>query len=201
MTLELTFSGTEVGLTAAEFTQLQEEFRERHHVVLKSLVAGPLLGALSTAIAQARFDAANYDSVGTDLKLSSGVANGALTLAANDPVFLRAIERITSSGSLSSFSGRTYRMLPAAGHMIDWHNDLFGNRRIGMSVNLSTEAYEGGIFEMRLVDQTSLLGRVHNTGRGDAILFRVDPSLEHRVTDVTGTAPKTAFAGWFSGES
>ena len=35
------------------------------------------------------------------------------------------------------------------------------------------------------------------TGFGDAIVFRIDPSLRHQVTEVTGRFAKTAYAGWF----
>ena len=34
---------------------------------------------------------------------------------------------------------------------------------------------------------------------GDAVLFRIDPELKHRVLPVTGATPKCRFAGWFSG--
>ena len=36
---------------------------------------------------------------------------------------------------------------------------------------------------------------------GDATLFRIAPSLAHRVRRVKDTAPKIAFAGWFTGHS
>ena len=34
-------------------------------------------------------------------------------------------------------------------------------------------------------------------GNGDAIIFRLASHLQHRNTNVTGSTPKTAFAGWF----
>lgn len=42
-----------------------------------------------------------------------------------------------------------------------------------------------------------ILREVHNTGFGDALLFRISEKLTHRVQDVTGDNPKIAFAGWF----
>ena len=66
-----------------------------------------------------------------------------------------------------------------------------------MSVNLSGQPYGGGVFQLRRTADERLLGEVHNLGLGDAILFRLSPQLQHRVTDVTGEHPKTAFAGWF----
>ena len=54
---------------------------------------------------------------------------------------------------------------------------------------------------MRKQGSKRLLVQIANTGLGDAMLFRISGNLEHRVTEVTGDQPKTAFAGWFqSGE-
>jgi hypothetical protein len=48
----------------------------------------------------------------------------------------------------------------------------------------------------------TVLSEMVNTGQGDAILFRISHNLKHMVTAVTGSEPKTAFAGWFrSGET
>ncbi len=66
-----------------------------------------------------------------------------------------------------------------------------------MSVNLSADCYEGGVTEFRHADEKQPFHRLANTGFGDAIIFRIDPSLRHQVTEVTGHAAKTAYAGWF----
>jgi hypothetical protein len=66
-----------------------------------------------------------------------------------------------------------------------------------MSVNLSVDRYEGGVTEFRHADEEQPFHRIANTGFGDAIVFRIDPSLRHQVTEVTGTVAKTAYAGWF----
>jgi hypothetical protein len=42
-----------------------------------------------------------------------------------------------------------------------------------------------------------VLSEVHNPIAGDAVMFRVHPTLRHRVDPVTGTVPRTAYAGWF----
>ena len=39
-----------------------------------------------------------------------------------------------------------------------------------------------------------------NPGVGDALMFRIAPQYEHRIADVTGQEPRTAFAGWFCSE-
>jgi hypothetical protein len=64
-------------------------------------------------------------------------------------------------------------------------------------MNLSTDIFRGGTFELR--DRWSLapLAQVNNTGFGDALLFRISNDLQHRVTQVEDTVAKTACAGWF----
>jgi hypothetical protein len=46
-----------------------------------------------------------------------------------------------------------------------------------MSVNLSADAYEGGMFEMRDAASERPLATWSNTGFGDAILFRLSDTL------------------------
>lgn len=48
--------------------------------------------------------------------------------------------------------------------------------------------------------RNDILTELENTGFGDAILFRVDKNLEHRVSELQGSAAKTALAGWFESE-
>jgi len=88
------------------------------------------------------------------------------------------------------------------GNHESWHGDddadaALNNRMVTLSVNLSSGTYDGGVLELRRRGSDRLLHRVANTGPGDAILFRIDDALEHRVTDVAGAVPKMAWAGWF----
>jgi hypothetical protein len=68
---------------------------------------------------------------------------------------------------------------------------------VAMSINLSAKPYSGGVLEIRTRESGKVLHRTANTGPGDAILFRVAPGLQHRVTAVEGEVPRTAYAGWF----
>jgi len=74
------------------------------------------------------------------------------------------------------------------------------HRLIGLSVNLGMQSYDGGVFQLSERHSKDILCEVANTGSGDGILFRIADNLTHRVTTVEGTAPKTAFAGWFHSE-
>ena len=68
---------------------------------------------------------------------------------------------------------------------------------VAMTVNLSTDGYAGGFLEMRERSSKKIFAELANTGPGDAILFELAPELQHRVTPVEGSYPKTALAGWF----
>jgi hypothetical protein len=129
--------------------------------------------------------------------MSTNACSGLLHFLVNDLSVYQFVEALSGCRPIRTFVGRVYRNLPGR-HATTWHSDVVENRRIGMSINLSTGVYEGGVFEIRDAATKSVLGSIVNVGFGDAILFRIAPALEHRVTVVEGTSFKTAFAGWFS---
>jgi hypothetical protein len=144
------------------------------------------------------FDARDYDGLAGELTLDQTTPLVArLLFLLNDPDLHRAIGEICGSGPIVRFDGRIYRRLPVAEHYDNWHDDRQGPRRVvTMSVNLGAASYEGGELLLRRKGEDELVARVHNTGPGDALLFRIDPALEHRVTSVRAGV-KTALAGWF----
>ncbi|HKM99169.1 MAG TPA: 2OG-Fe(II) oxygenase [Candidatus Binataceae bacterium] len=125
-------------------------------------------------------------------------AQSLLDFAVNQPGFRQLIEEITNTGPLRRFKGRVYRMIPGKGHYDKWHTDVpHFQRLVGMTLNLSPEVFRGGLFMMRERESKRVLAEIANTGLGDALIFRITPALEHRVSDVEGDKAKTAFAGWF----
>ena len=196
MTLQLTARGAVADLTDAAC--LADEFSSRHCVTLRSFIPAPLLTQIHAALDTATFAERAHGAIATELCMSRNTCLGMLHFLVNDPAVFSFVERVTGVSGLRSFSGRVYRRLPAA-HHDSWHSDIHPDRALGMSVNLSRERYDGGIFEIRDEDTGVVQGSLANVGFGDAILFRIAEGLEHRVTEVAGTAPKTAFAGWFGG--
>jgi hypothetical protein len=120
-----------------------------------------------------------------------------LAFLTNDPPFLQMVREVTGCTELDVFDGRVYRMDPALPARDSWHNDWCENRLVGMSLNVSGSAFEGGVFQLRDRRSNQVLHEVANTGSGDAIIFRLAAHLQHRNTEMTGSVPKTAFAGWF----
>jgi hypothetical protein len=196
--LQLTSSGTKTSISAPELATLRREFDRQHCLLLPALLSQDLVGQVLQRIASGQFHDVTNDGVGHDMSLPESPVVHALHLAVNDPPFLRVLEDVTSARPLGRFDGRIYRMVPGAGHGMDWHDDLHHDHRLGLSINLTPAEYEGGTFQMRLAGASAILCEVRNVGLGDAILFRLDRQLEHRVTPLAGDVAKTAFAGWFS---
>ena len=88
-------------------------------------------------------------------------------------------------------------MMPHRGDYASWHDDLAYDRLVAISINVGTGAYLGGILQIRHRESGTIVSEVQNIQPGDAIVFRLSPDLEHRVTEVSGGVPRTAYSGWF----
>lgn len=173
------------------------EFQEKHYVLLPKLLEPPLLDFLLERLEQGPWRDEAHKDIGVEVVLEDAPARGLLHFVANAPAFLKTVQEITGHGPLTRFGGRIYRFVPNSGHFDSWHNDNDDGRLVAMSLNLSSRGYEGGVFQLREWSSKRILAEIANTGWGDATLFRISRYLEHRVTEVTGEQPKTAFAGWF----
>ena len=129
--------------------------------------------------------------------LERRATHGLVHFLLNNPALFEILQNITGCGRIGRFYGRVYRMVPVADHYDSWHDDAFDDRMITISINLSREFYRGGVLQIRERKSKRCLYEVANTGFGDAIVFRVDGALQHRVTDVEGNVEKVALSGWF----
>jgi hypothetical protein len=185
--------------SSEELAALRREFDERHAVLVRGLLGPALLAEVRDALERAPFEQRDYDGLAGELALDESVPLVARMLfLLNDPALFGAVRAITGREPLVRFDGRIYRRLAAPEHYDNWHDDLHDPRHlVAMSVNLSADRYDGGVLAIRRKGMTDPLAELHNTGSGDAILFRVDAALEHRVSPVTAGV-KTALAGWFA---
>jgi hypothetical protein len=129
--------------------------------------------------------------------MDGGSARALLLFLCNDVALFELVRAITGCDRIGAFGGRVYRMLPGAEHEGTWHDDLAEGRMVTLSINLGDAPYSGGVLEIRDRQSKRVLQRVANTGFGDAVIFRIGRELQHRVTAVEGSVPKTAYAGWF----
>jgi hypothetical protein len=115
----------------------------------------------------------------------------------NGQAVFALVRQITGCSRIGCFQGRIYRCVPGSDHHDAWHDDLGNNRLVALTINLSPAPYAGGVLQIREALSKTMLQEVPNTVLGDGVLFRLDPSLEHRITELQSGPPKTAFAGWF----
>ncbi len=183
--------GLDIGKTSAFFAQ-------KHCFQIPSLIAGRKLAIVLDAVHTAEFYEFTHPS-GSREQLSDDVRVARLLqFLLNETAVVKELESITGVGPLGCFSGHFYRMQPGGIHFGEWHTDCVNHRMLGMTVNLSSQPFEGGDLELRECDSDCESIRCCNNVRpGDALVFRIDPRIEHRVLSVRGTVPKLAYAGWF----
>lgn len=197
--IQLTRSGAVVDATPGQIETLQQQFAEHHFILLPHLVSYDVLNILLEQIQAAQFVPRDDAGIAHESWLPDGVAKGTLTFLMSSPGFLAFIEQVTGRKSIAVPSGRIYRFAPLEQHHDDWHNDIIPgqNRVLAFSINLSPVPFEGGELVIRESKSKTVLAEIANTGLGNAVIFRVDQNLEHRVSQVQGNNPRTAFAGWF----
>jgi hypothetical protein len=186
-----------LALDPEQIGRLRAGFRDAHWVRLPHLLEPSILDSLQARLDNSRWKTMSHGEIGEEYITSDLLANSLLHFAMNRPKFRAIIEEITGSKSLRWFRGRVYRTIAGAGHHDNWHDDVDHSNEVGMTVNLSRDLFRGGLFMLREGDSKRVLAHVANTGPGDALIFRISPDLQHRISDLEGAEPKTAFAGWF----
>lgn len=178
---------------------LRAEFDEYHAFQLRNFLAPDFLAFLRGRLSDEAFHDHKHGGIGVELSVSAGenIAVQCLQLRMNDKKLTDLLEAATGIKPLQHFGGRVYRMVPGADHYDSWHNDIADGRKLGVSINLTVKPYEGGTFILRGRADQRVVRPMPNLGPGDANFFRIDQTLEHMVTPVAGSVPKTAFAGWF----
>jgi len=195
--IRLTRKGVVFSGTQEDLKSLRAKYDRDNYVILPQLYELALLTEIMERVDAAPFLPRHHEGVGLEFCMEDKITCSMLMFFPNNPAFLRIVEQITGQPQIGEFHGRVYRMTSSAGHFDHWHDDCTDQRVATMSVNLSRQVYSGGALQMRRQDSKEILHEVHNTGFGDALLFRISGSLTHRVQGVTGDIPKTAFAGWF----
>ncbi|MBI3589988.1 MAG: 2OG-Fe(II) oxygenase [Candidatus Melainabacteria bacterium] len=201
MNIQITSSGFNLTANEKDLNLLKKEFDKKHCIKLTNFLEKDLLGLIQLKIDECDdFFTVNYPASNQDnpmCRLKDKNLECLLRFFVNDKKLFQVIEKVTGCCKIGSFTGRICRMSPGTGHRDAWHNDLVDNRMIAMSINLSTKAYEGGILQLKDINIGKVVKEVANTGFGDAVIFRISPKLVHRLTEVTGKASRTFFAGWF----
>lgn len=192
---------TKIGLTGdADIRELAQQFEQSQAFRLPSLLHPHLLEMVASRLAHSDWTHQDDGTIARESLPSDPTPASILNFAANTPEFLELVRVLTGRPEIKLFGGRVYRMTPGANHFDSWHADVgttYQDRLVGMSINLSPQPYEGGVFQLRDEASGQVIEELSNTDLGDAIFFRISPELKHMVTPLAGSEPKTAFAGWF----
>ena len=202
---------TQKGLTLpseAEIQQLQQEFQEKRCIVLPQLVEEKLLEKTLQGISKGEFfendHAHNKKGLYTleDTLQSKNIATHLIHFIINNKQLFKVIQQITGCREIKGFKGRIYKLKPDGTQKLDWHEDTFDPVRVlAMSLNLSAQPYEGGIFQIKRKKSDEILREVPCGNLGDAHIFDISDDLLHRVTATTGNNPRVAAAGWFTDDT
>ena len=192
---------TGVEIADEEIPRMRDEFIGTGIVMLpgflSSAVLSPLMKNLETAAYEERHEeAVTGRRFGTTLKIppTDPVISSFLFVLNREPLF-QVVQQITRCEPLGNFVGRIHRTSPDGERQIDWHDDVYDSRTVGLNINLSRESFSGGSFLLR--DPEKVVRReVAQWSRGDAFLFQIDPGWLHRLPPVT-SGERTVGVGWF----
>lgn len=198
--LQLRRDRTVIDFTPESLEAARAHFQTYSYLKLPGFLEPTLLRALLEMLDRTPFYERVHPGIGTEVCATPGAATGALELLLNDPTLRLFIADLTGAGRLGCYEGRVYRLNPKDGHYDSWHSDVGEDRQLAVSINLSRLPFQGGRLQIRRAESKEILAEVDNPIAGDAVIFRVHPSMRHRVASVMGQNPRTAWAGWFRTE-
>lgn len=202
--IHLSRSGLHLDVSDAELVALAAQFAARHVIQLPSFLDRGLGSLLDGRLSRAPFRARIENGIEIEDALDDANLAALCHFLLNDRRLFSLIDRLTGCGPIASFTGRVYRRRAATRpgeHYYPWHDDLSEDRLVAISINLGGTPYAGGHLQLRDAQTHAVLAEIANLGHHDAMLFRVSPALQHRVTPVSGQAARTVLAGWFRGDS
>ncbi len=176
------------------------QFRDGMAFVLDDLLSPEVQHMLRAQWSQAEFRHHDLKKLGSRTLEKQSHAGKMLTFLLERAPLPAWIETVTGCATITSVYGKLTQMRAGDGHQLHWHNDLDKQRRmVGITVNLGSEPYEGGRFEMRPRHSEELLLHHDHNKPGSAFIFQIGRDILHRLTPVTSGGPRTVFAGWFMG--
>jgi hypothetical protein len=197
--IRITRSGISFSGSAEDLNRFRAVFRRKHYIRLPKIFDSQLLQTIQRKIDNAEFYERVHGQIDSNKEfcLQDHSTSVLLHFLLTNHEIFHWVQQITGSPRIEGFEGRVYRVVAGGGCHDAWHNDLADTRLCALSINLSSEVYSGGVLQMRLARSREMITEIPNTGLGDAILFKISPYLQHRISEMEGDVPKTAFAGWF----
>jgi len=185
-----------VSKSPAQLESARTEFEDHHCVRLPGFLDEPVLDRIRSYVDEGEFSIRRYRGMPIEPRMDAGKAAGLLLLLINDPALFDLVRAITRCRRIGRFDGAIRRMIPGREHEEPWHGEIFGHGLVGMSIDLSAGPYSGGVVQMRDRYSYEVYTEV-DTEPGDAVLVRLAPFLQRRVTAVEGGDPRTSYSGRF----
>lgn len=182
--------------------QYRAEFEETHCVffpgLLKKNVLQNLLNKLDKINFLTKFEMDEKNKFGKVLFVPvNDPILFTFQLMFNNKELFSILEKITDCGPIGNFIGRMHRSEKDE-HEIKWHDDNTDTRLLAMTLGLDTERYTGAEFQMREKSTQKITRELGQIEAGDAIIFKIDPALEHRLAPME-SGRRTVGVGWFRG--
>jgi hypothetical protein len=167
-------------------------------VVLRSFLDADERDWIRRQLDEASFEQHTIEATGkTELLMTPNGLSALLLFKMCSPEMFDLVEALTGCGPVGDFRGRTYRMVPGAGHVSPWHDDAVQDRLAAFTINLSPQPFEGARLQVKRVADDELLTEIGDLKFGDAVLIQISRAYQHRNSPLLGTAPKTSYAGFF----
>ena len=178
---------------------LSTRFRRMPALVCRDVIDPMLLDRLRARCDASAFVADPVQGIGLREVEAQPVVAATFCVMLQRPAFRRWVEQVTGAPPLATVKGAVAQTWPADGFGLGWHDDDEPGQRgrqIAITIDLSSTPFTGGMFELRRRGG-EVIGRFRHDRPGSALIFAVDPSLEHRLLPIAEGGPRRVFAGWF----
>ena len=176
----------------------RDAFRHHRALLCPDLLEPTLLAGLLDRCAHGSYAIEQLEQFGAREYEAPQRVGSALNILLSRAPLLRWVEAATGTEGLVAVEGRVANTRANGTDQLVWHNDMdVGPRRLGITLNLSDQPYEGGDFELRSLPDRTPLAAYRHRDPGTALIFDIGYDLEHRVRPVSSGGPRRVFTGWF----
>ena len=189
-------------LISADPASYRDKFQKTPAFIFDGVFAPSLLDTLMARAAAGTFVDDDVKNIGTREIEAPQRVGKAISLLLGQPALPNWLQLATGMEPLRAVMGRLVQTRANDRDALQWHDDMGDKKRqIAIVINLSSQAFDGGLFEMRHVGEQSPILSFHHHAPGTMMLFAVRPDLEHRVTPIISGGPRRVYTGWFLNES
>lgn len=177
-------------------------FAEQRAIVCHDIFEPALSAKLLAAASTTQFRDDHVTGLGTRAVEEPQRVGGTINILLQRPNLFGWLEAVTGRTGLAGAEGRLVQTRAGGDDALDWHNDLQQKRRaLAITISLTDTAYDGGLFELRRVDDPATARCFDHARAGTALVFDLGTDVEHRVHPLSSGGPRRVFTGWFMREA